>query len=130
MLTAERLAELGLSRLDCGASMDESEVAELSARISIPALLAYRAAVGRKTRESLPALTAEQVKEAVPEATVAKLLAEGSISEKGRWLYEYYLNRSKGFFLTRTATSHNFIHLNEAGRLRTKLLGLSEKPKD
>jgi hypothetical protein len=37
-------------------------------------------------------------------------------------LFEYYLNRTKGFFLTRTATSHNFIHLNEAGRIRVKLL--------
>lgn len=130
VINAEWLAQLGLSRLDCGASMDENEVAELSASISVPALLAYRAAVGRKTRASLPALTAEQVKAAVPEATVAQLLAEGSISEKGRWLYEYYLNRTKGFFLTRTATSHNFIHLNEAGRLRIKLFGLSAKHKD
>jgi hypothetical protein len=60
----------------------------------------------------------------VPASAVQQFVEEGSISEKGLWLFEYYLNRTKGFFLTRTATSHNFIHLNEAGRARTILAKL------
>jgi hypothetical protein len=123
---AEWAAQLGFPLRDCGASMDENEVAALSAQISVPALLAYRAEVGRRTRERVSTLSPEQIKAPVPEAAVQKLVDEGTISTKGHWLFDYYLNRTKGFFLTRTATSHNFIHLNEAGRLRTKLLGVHQ----
>ena len=122
VLNADWSARLCFSQLDCGASMDETDVAALSNQISIQALLAYRVSVGRRTRDAVLRLDATQSKEIVPTSTVQKLVDEGSISEKGNWLFEYYKNRTKGFFLTRTATSHNFIHLNEAGRLRAKLL--------
>jgi hypothetical protein len=120
VLDADWAARLNVPFRNCGASMEADEVAAFSAQIAPGALLDYRAAVGCRTRESVPALSAEQVKMAVPTATVQKLVDEGSISAKGHWLFEYYLKRSKGFFLTRTATSHNFIHLNEAGRVRAK----------
>ena len=113
--------KLGFSRPDCGASMDEQEVTEFSTQISASALLDYRAAVGRQTRETIQKLSADQAREIVPTSAVQKLVDEGSISAKGNWLFEYYTNRSKSFFLTRTATSHNFIHLNEAGRVREKI---------
>lgn len=106
---------------DCGASMDESEVAGFSAQICVPALVEYRAVVGARTRRSVPDLDAARAKEIVPIPTVKKLVEAGSISPKANWLFEYYTNRTRAFFLTRTATSHNFIHLNEAGRIAKKL---------
>ena len=112
-------ARLGLPSPDVGASMDASEVAGLSAQINVQALQDYRVEVGRSTRAGALRLQPIQLKEVVPASTVQQLVEEGSISQKGLWLFEYYLNRTKGFFLTRTATSHNFIHLNEAGRART-----------
>jgi hypothetical protein len=60
-------------------------------------------------------------KEIVATNTVQKLVDEGSISPKANWLFEYYTKRARAFFMTRTATSHNFIHLNEAGRIAKKL---------
>jgi hypothetical protein len=116
------LACLGLSSPDVGASMNEVEVFELSARICVPALKEYRDAVGRSTRAGVLQLQSNQLKQVIPEAAIQQLRDEGSISHKGEWLAEYYTGRTKGFFLTRTATSHNFIHLNEAGRVRAKLL--------
>jgi len=106
---------------DCGASMDELEVANFSERICVSALIEYRAAVGASTRRSVSSLSAVQAKEIVPTPTVRKLVDEGSISPKANWLFEYYTNRTRAFFLTRTATSHNFIHLNEVGRVARKL---------
>jgi hypothetical protein len=114
---------LGLPLRDVGASMDENDVAALSTRINVGALLAYRAEVGRSTRTLVPNLQPD-LKEIVPGEMVLKLVEEGSISQKGYWLAEYYLNRPRSFFLTRTATSHNFIHLNEAGRIGKKLMML------
>lgn len=114
-------ARLGLHSRDVGASMDEEQVAELSARVSVMALKEYRAAVGRSTRSGVPGLMPDQLKEVVETASIQRFLQEGSISEKGKWLAEYYQGRTKGFFLTRTATSHNFIHLMEARRIRKKL---------
>ncbi len=122
VLDADWAARLGIPFRDCGASMDDAEVADFSAKVVVRALVEYRAAVGCRTREGVQRLSAKQVKTPVPTATVQKLVNEGSISAKGHWLFEYYLNRTKSFFLTRTATSHNFIHLNEAGRIRAKLV--------
>jgi hypothetical protein len=102
--------------------MDEGEVAELSARICVPALKEYRAEVSRSTCAGVLRLQAAQLKQVVPDAAIQQLRDEASISRKGEWLAEYYTGRTKGFFLTRTATSHNFIHLNEAGRVRAKIL--------
>jgi hypothetical protein len=116
------LARLGLDSPDVGASMDALEVADLSARVNVPALKEYRDAVGRSTRAGVVRLQPAQLKQIVPDAAIQQLRDEGSISRKGDWLAEYYTGRTKGFFLTRTATSHNFIHLNEAGRVRGKLL--------
>jgi hypothetical protein len=112
---------LGVPSSDCGASMDAGEVAGLSAQINVQALKEYRAEVGRCTRTGVLRLQPDQLKEVVPTEAVQMFMEEGSISQKGLWLNEYYLNRTKGFFLTRTATSHNFIHLNEAGRARDLL---------
>ena len=116
------LPHLGLSSPDVGASMDEGEVLELSDRICVPVLKEYREAVGRSTRAGAARLQAAQLKQVIPDAAIQQLRDEGSISRKGEWLAEYYTGRTKGFFLTRTATSHNFIHLNEAGRARERLL--------
>ena len=114
--------QLGLASPDCGASMNEEDVAGVSAQINAGAVLEYRAAVGRRTRESILNLDADQARETVPTALVQELVDEGSISTRAGWLFEYYCQRTRAFFMTRTATSHNFIHLNEAGRTRDRLL--------
>jgi len=105
-----------------GAGMDDAEVANFSAQVVVQALKDYRAAVGQSTRDGVLCLPSPQLKEIVPDKAVRQLVEEGSISAKAGWLADYYTGRTKGFFLTRTATSHNFIHLNEASRVRAKLL--------
>lgn len=121
VLNAEWAKKLEYSSPDCGAGMDDVDVANLSKNINIKALLEYRAAVGQRTRESVLRLNSEKVREIVPETIVQKLVGDGSINDRADWLHQFYLGRSRGFFLTRTATSHNFIHLNEAGRTAKKL---------
>ena len=122
LMSSNWLARLSLPSPDVGASMDAAEVAALSAQVCVPALKEYRDEVGRCARAGVLRLQAAQLKMVVPEAAIQQLRDEGSISRKGEWLAEYYTGRTWGFFLTRTATSHNFIHLNEAGRARAKLV--------
>lgn len=112
---------LGYQSPDCGAGMNDEEVTAFSAAIIPEVLLEYRAAVGQQTRLSVSKLTAAQSREIVPDTVVQRLVEEGSISAQANWLYEFYTHRTRAFFLTRTATSHNFIHLNEAGRVAKKL---------
>ena len=120
----EWAGRLGFPRPECGAGMDQAEVAAFSTQICLPELLAYRAAVGHCTRANIANLNADTAREIVPTAQVRELVDEGSITERAGWLFEYYCNRTRAFFLTRTATSHNFIHLNEAGRVKKQLLGI------
>ncbi len=112
---------LGYKSPDCGAGMNDDEVATFSAAIIPEVLLEYRAAVGLQTRLSIDKLTVTQSREIVPDPIVQRLVEEGSINANANWLYEFYTHRTRAFFLTRTATSHNFIHLNEAGRVAKKL---------
>lgn len=121
LLASDWTPRLGVALRDCGAGMAEAEVRAFSAQVSLEGLTAYRCAVGAQIYAGVQRLQAAQLKEIVPTERVHALCAEGSISEKAGWLAEFYTHRSKGFFLTRTATSHNFLHLNQAARLREKL---------
>jgi hypothetical protein len=121
LLSADWATCLGLSIRDVGAGMGDAEVVNFSAQVSIQALKDYRAAVGRSTQSGVTDLQPSQLKEVVSESTVQRLVNEGAISQNALWLAEYYSGRPKGFFLTRI-TSHNFIHLNEASRVRARLI--------
>ncbi len=121
LVQADWAARLGLPLRDVGAGMIEAEVEKFSARVSVTALKAYRAAVGRSTRFGVGLLEPSQLKEIAPASAIQQLVDEGSISAKAPWLAKFYSNRPKAFFLTRTATSHNFLHLNQAFRLAAKL---------
>ena len=114
--------KLGLTLRDVGTGMDMDEVIDFTSRVNIQALIDYRAAVGQSTREGAARLRAEDLKTLVPTSLVQQFLQDGSINPKGAGLAQFYTGRKKGFFLTRTATSHNFIHLQEAVRVRAKLL--------
>jgi hypothetical protein len=111
---------LGFSLRDVGAGMDEPQVVSFSQQILVQGLKDYRAAVGRRTRAGMPTLPYSQMEEIVPAENVQRLLEDGSISQKAPWLAEFYTHRTKAFFLTRI-TSHNFLHINEAGRIPARL---------
>jgi hypothetical protein len=117
---------LGTSLRDVGSGMDKAGVTRFSAQVSVQALKDYRAAVGVSTQNGIPRLAAAQFKEIVPAARVQTLVEDGSISREALWLAEFYSNRPKSFFLTRTATSHNFQHISEAGRFATSFRKMAQ----
>ncbi len=121
VLDSEWTGRLGLARRDVGTGMDDAEVADVSARIDIGALLAYRLAVGGCTRTIVGGLQPADLWQAIEPPRIAELLAAGAVSGAARDLAETWATWKKVRFLLMPATRHSFTHLNEARRLRSKV---------
>jgi hypothetical protein len=103
-----------------GNAMEEKEVIELSASIDIAALRAYRVTVGRGTREIVRRLTPEALKQKVQPDRLQRVLDQGVVVEAAWGIVEYWSRRDIAGLLLMPPTRHNFIHLNEAARLKQR----------
>jgi hypothetical protein len=108
------LEQLHLARRDVGTSMDDSEVADISAKVHIPSLRAYRVAVGRRTRETVRNLQAAEAEERVDATHIQALVSAGALAE-------YWSGKRKTALLAMPATRHSLTHLNQAYLVRKKL---------
>lgn len=100
--------------------MDHASVAELSNRIDIDALKAYRIAVGRATREVLNNLQPEQIQQKMDPIRLQGLLDDGSVAPEAIGIIEYWGNLTIAGLLLMPPTRHCLIHLNEALRVKKK----------
>ncbi len=107
---------------DTGNLMSPAAITQLSDAVDIPALRAYRAAVGRRTREQVGRLQPAEVRQKVLPARLERLQAEGAVTEAARDLLDYWGNLTIAGLLLMPPTRHNLVHLNEAIRLKPKLL--------
>jgi hypothetical protein len=107
---------------DTGNNMAPPSVVKLSATIDIEALRAYRLAVGRRTREIAKRLEPEQLVQKVEPARLQRVMDEGAVVEQARGVVDYWSKRTIAGLLLMPATRHNFLHLNEALRLKQKCL--------
>jgi hypothetical protein len=114
------LDELGAVTPTTGNAMDEAAVARLSAAIHIDALRAYRFTVGQRTRAIVQALRPEDLKSKVEPSRLQRLMDEGAVVEAARGLIDYWGKRTFAELLLMPPTRHNFIHLNEALRLKRR----------
>lgn len=109
---------------DCvtvGNEMSDQDIAELSQGLNLKALLAYRLAVGKRTRSVVRHLkTAELERLAAPER-LKRIAEEGAVVGKVAWLVEYWGGNPSANLLLMPATRHGFVHLNEVGRMLPKL---------
>ena len=105
---------------DTGNAMHEKGVVNLSAKIDIAALRAYRLAVGRETREMVKQLPMETLKRNVEPSRLQQVRDEGAVVEAASGLLEYWSRRNVAGLLLMPATRHNFIHLNEAMRVKRR----------
>jgi DinB superfamily len=112
---------LKLSRSDIGTGAADEEVADISAKLDIPALLAYRLAVGRRTREIVRTLRPEELAEPVPAARIDELLSVGALLDDAHDLAAFWRGKSKAYLLAMPATGHSLAHLGEAMSIRGRL---------
>ncbi len=101
-----------------GNAMDPAAVAQLSATIDVAALRDYRVAVGCRTREIIMQLEPQALKQKVQALRLQQVRVEGAVVEAADGILDYWGRRNIAGLLLMPATRHNFIHLNEALRLK------------
>ena len=114
------LAQMAVTSQDTGNAMSTTEIAELSTTIGLEALLAYRLAVGRRTREIVLSIPAKSLKQKVNPARLQQIMDEGAVAEASRGLLDYWGKRTHAGLLLMPPTRHNMVHLNEALKLKQR----------
>ncbi|MFC1923335.1 hypothetical protein ACFLY4_08595 [Chloroflexota bacterium] len=110
--------QMKITARDTGNVMGEDGVADLSEKIDLEQLRAYRIAVGRRTRDIVNNLQPEELKQKVEPARLEQVMAEGAVVEAARDLIDYWSKRNIAGLLLMPATRHNLVHLNECLRLK------------
>lgn len=105
--------------------MDKVDVTKLNQVINIEELKIYRLVVGRSTREAVKTLDPDEFKQKVDPVRLQELLDNGSVAEDASDLLVYWGNLTKAGLLLMPPTRHNFIHLNEAMKVKKKCYGLN-----
>ena len=101
--------------------MDDDSVARLSSKLDISALREYRLSVGKRTREIVQQIKLEEFKQKVDPLRLEKILEDGAVIEEAMEIVNYWGNRTVAGLLLMPPTRHNFLHLNEAMRIKQKL---------
>jgi len=104
--------------------MDKDAVIALSQAIDIDMLRAYRLAVGQSTREAVKGLQPDELGQKIDSVRLQELLDDGSVTEEASDLLTYWGNLTKAGLLLMPPTRHNFIHLNEALKVKKNCYGL------
>jgi hypothetical protein len=120
LLTENWLERLQVVVQDTGNAMTIDQVKELSVRINLEALLAYRLSVGRRTREIIRLLLPDHLKKRVSPDRLNQITRENAVVEAAKDILEYWGGLTIAGLLLMPPTRHSFIHLNEALRVKQK----------
>jgi hypothetical protein len=101
--------------------MDNEAVAQLTEQLDMPALHDYRLAVGRRTREIVKRIRPEELNQKVDPNRLQKVLDSGTVMSEAMEIINYWSKRTIAGLLLMPPTRHNFLHLNEAMRVKNKL---------
>ena len=118
--SGEWLARLGVDKRVVGTGDTDDEVRELSEQVDVAGLLAYRDAVGRRTRAVVAELDLAAL-DAVPDIATHLAAAPPIVGERAPWLLRFYQGRTGAFLLTFPVTNHGFMHWAEARVTRGRL---------
>lgn len=105
-----------------GNEMDRAQVQELSQSIDVEALRAYRLATGRRTREIVRQLQPEDLERKVNPEHLQRVSDEGAVVAEAQGILDYWSKRDIAGLLLMPATRHSLIHLNEALKVKQRLL--------
>lgn len=111
---------MNVEEYDTGNTMAAEKIRKLSSSINITALRAYRAAVGRRTREIVNDIQPQDLKTKVEPNRIERIRMSGAVVEAAADLLDYWSKRNIAGLLLMPATRHNLVHLNESLRLKEK----------
>ncbi len=121
LLRENWLEQMHISMRDTGNAMTTAAVVDLSVTMNLEALRAYRLSVGRRTREIAQQLLPEQLKRKVEPNRLKQITREGAVVEAASGLLDYWSGLTFAGLLLMPPTRHNFVHWNEALRIKKKL---------
>jgi hypothetical protein len=113
--------QLGVAYVGVGNELSVDEDIALGNAIHVKALLAYRLAVGRRTRELIQAIDPDKLWEFPTPEGLRRIVEEGAVGGEAVWLLGYWGGHPNANLLLMPATRHCFVHLNEAQRMSPKL---------
>lgn len=108
---------------DTGNAMSDEEIIALSKQLDIGQLLAYRDAVGKRTREVVSSLSAKDMKRKVASVDLDRVLAQGGVSEQESaiWLLAFWGKKDVAGLLLMPATRHEVLHLNACAKWKQSI---------
>ena len=115
------LDKLGIEFRDTGNCRDTQYLETLNNKMNIDSLLQYRQVVGRNTQSLVKSLEPARMKKIVQSDRLQALLDQGAVIDKAKGLIDYWGKRKIAELLLMPPTRHNFIHLNEAMRIKKQL---------
>ena len=104
-----------------GNKMTMEEIALLNKKVDISALLAYRNAVGTRTRRIMRAIDPRDLNKKIKPDRIESLFTCGAVTEATRGLADYWSRRTIAGLLLMPASRHILVHLNEIKKLRAKI---------
>jgi len=113
--------KVGIDTPETGNALDPIGIRRLSEMVNITALRDYRLAVGNRTREIVKSLRPSDYRQKVDPAQLDQIMAEGAVVDSTRWLADYWGKKTFAGLLLMPPTRHNFVHLNEAIRIKKKI---------
>lgn len=119
------LNKLETDYVGVGNEKTKAEAVKLSGELNVKALLAYRLAVGKRTRAVVRHIKPEQLAEYPAPERLARIAEEGAVTEKSSWLVNYWGGHPNANLLMMPATRHCFVHLNEIDRMLPKIKRMS-----
>jgi len=114
--------QIGAPIHDTGNAISQQGVVALSQTVDVEVLRAYRAAVGCRTREIVRPLSSGQLKQKVDPGRLLKVRGEGGVIHAAEDVITYWSRRTIAGLLLMPPTRHNFLHLNEAARVKAKII--------
>jgi hypothetical protein len=106
---------LNLNIRQIGTGMTKAEADQLSDRVDLGALHAYQQAVHGRTLEIVTSLSGEVFSQIPEPSLLARVLHDGEALHKaGEFVYNVYLNHTKGWLVMHLALSHHSFHLGDS----------------
>ncbi len=102
--------------------MSKGEIFELSNRMNINQLKKYRSAVGRQTEKIVIQLDPAELDQKVSSIRLDLVLQERAVVEDAKGIVDYWSKRTIAGLLLMPPTRHCFIHLNEALKIKKKVM--------
>lgn len=103
---------------DTGNALTDDEIMELSECINIDSLITYRNAVGRRTRNIVKSLSANDMKRKVDKQRLELIKRTGGVTDQKEslWLLDFWGKKDIAGLLLMPPTRHVILHLNDCSK--------------